>query len=86
MDLKPEVAVIDKESDVDLLERTPKAKALARLIANKQTVAPLAIGIYGKWGRGKSTFVGLIEESLEAINNEVKENNLKRQKSIKNLI
>lgn len=83
VDLKPEVAVIDKESDVDLLDRTPKAKALARLIANKQTIAPLAIGIYGKWGRGKSTFVGLIEESLEAINNEVKEKQSKAAEKYK---
>ncbi|MCK6075395.1 KAP family P-loop NTPase fold protein [Paenibacillus silvae] len=73
-DLELEAALIDKESDVDLLDRNSKANVLARLIANKQTIAPLAIGIYGKWGRGKSTFVGLIEKNLDEINRRIKRN------------
>ncbi|SCX80665.1 KAP family P-loop domain-containing protein [Paenibacillus polysaccharolyticus] len=72
--LELEAALIDKESDVDLLDRNAKANALARLIANKQTIAPLTIGIYGKWGRGKSTFAGLIEKNLDKINQKIKQN------------
>lgn len=73
-ELELEAALIDKESDVDLLDRNSKANVLARLIANKQTIAPLTIGIYGKWGRGKSTFAGLIEKNLDKINREINQN------------
>lgn len=68
-----EAAIIDKESNVDLLGRDSQAKAIARLISNKQTVAPLTIGIYGSWGRGKSTFVQLIQNNLNKINKDISE-------------
>lgn len=71
--LTNELAIIDKESEVDLLGRTSQAKAIARLIANKQTVAPVTIGIYGKWGRGKSTFAQLITKNLAEINKNIDE-------------
>ncbi|WP_239617692.1 KAP family P-loop NTPase fold protein [Cohnella mopanensis] len=72
--IKSQSAIIDKESEVDLLGRSSQANVIARLIANKQTVAPLAIGIYGKWGRGKSTFVRLIQNNLDEINKKIAKN------------
>jgi hypothetical protein len=46
----------------DALKARAEATALARLIALKETQAPLAIGIFGDWGAGKSSFMETIED------------------------
>lgn len=66
-------AITDVESDIDLLSRMSQAETISRLIANKETSPPLTIGIYGPWGRGKSTFLRLIEKQLGTINKEIEE-------------
>ncbi|AZK47496.1 KAP family P-loop NTPase fold protein [Paenibacillus lentus] len=65
----------DKESEVDLLSRTPQAKSISRLIANKETSPPLSIGICGPWGAGKSTFLKLIEKELSSLNSAIEKDN-----------
>uniref|UniRef100_UPI003219E676 KAP family P-loop NTPase fold protein n=1 Tax=Chryseobacterium sp. TaxID=1871047 RepID=UPI003219E676 len=55
---------IDK-SDNDILGRKPKAIQIARLLKNNKTKSSTAIGIVGKWGDGKSSFMNLIEENLK---------------------
>jgi KAP family P-loop domain len=62
----------DKESNVDFLSRAQQAQEISKLIANKQTLSPLTLGIYGPWGQGKSSFLSLIEKELNRINMEIK--------------
>ncbi|MCS3870867.1 hypothetical protein J3D55_003783 [Chryseobacterium ginsenosidimutans] len=55
---------IDK-SDNDILGRKTKAIQIARLVKNNKSKSSIAIGIVGKWGDGKSSFMNLIEENLK---------------------
>lgn len=48
----------------DLLDITPDVEALATLIAADNTPLPLAIGIFGKWGSGKTFFMNRLEEKI----------------------
>lgn len=41
--------------------------AFARLIAHKDTATPLAIGVFGAWGSGKSTFMERLEASIDQL-------------------
>lgn len=43
------------------------ASHLAQLIAAKDTAMPLAIGLFGAWGAGKSHFMDLLDEQLNRI-------------------
>jgi hypothetical protein len=40
---------------------------LATVIADEQTPMPLSIGLFGEWGSGKSTFMGLLRGQIEAL-------------------
>ena len=40
------------------------AEALARFVLHSQTDPPLTIGIHGPWGKGKSSFMRLVEDAL----------------------
>ncbi|HFK5575114.1 TPA: P-loop NTPase fold protein, partial [Elizabethkingia anophelis] len=55
---------IDK-SDNDILGRKSKATQIAQLLKNNKSKNSIAIGIVGKWGDGKSSFMNLIEENLK---------------------
>ncbi len=52
-------------SDNDILARKTKAIQIARLVKNNKSKSSIAIGIVGKWGDGKSSFMNLIEENLK---------------------
>jgi hypothetical protein len=68
-----EVYIIrDSESTKDLLSRNQHAQEISKLIANKKTLSPLTLGIYGQWGEGKSSFLTLIANELEDINSKIK--------------
>ncbi|HWB05074.1 MAG TPA: SMEK domain-containing protein [Verrucomicrobiales bacterium] len=45
---------------VDYLEVEAEAVRLAELIALRETNLPLAVGLFGNWGSGKSHFMGLL--------------------------
>jgi hypothetical protein len=45
---------------VDYLEVEAEAVRLAELIALRETNLPLAVGLFGNWGTGKSHFMGLL--------------------------
>lgn len=79
IDYREGYIIRDSESFVDYLSRTQQALELSKLIANKKTLSPLTLGIYGLWGEGKSTFLRLIERELDGINMRLRED-----KSIKN--
>ena len=40
------------------------AATLARLIASKETVTPLTIGVSGAWGSGKTTLLRRVQKQL----------------------
>jgi len=44
-----------------------KAHRLAELIALKETKLPLAVGLFGDWGTGKSHFMNLMDRHLKAV-------------------
>jgi len=54
----------DLPAQKDELGVEPYAQAIARFILHPQTRAPLTIGIYGEWGKGKSSFMKLIDLEL----------------------
>ncbi|MCA1815832.1 MAG: KAP family NTPase [Acidobacteria bacterium] len=55
----------DGASVVDLLGFEEHADALVDIIRKDETKPPLVVGVYGPWGSGKSTFMGLVKAKLE---------------------
>jgi hypothetical protein len=51
---------------VDHLNVDAEARAFARLIASSTFKPPLAIGVFGRWGSGKTFFMSRIEKELKA--------------------
>ena len=51
----------------DHLNVDAEARAFARLIASSSFKPPLAIGIFGRWGSGKTFFMSRIEKELDAL-------------------
>ena len=58
----------DHETRQDLFNRKERAKLIADFICKPSTKAPMNIGIFAKWGEGKTTFLDFIEERIN-INN-----------------
>jgi hypothetical protein len=54
----------DLPATKDELDVNRYANALARFILHPQTSPPLTIGIHGPWGKGKSSFMELIDREL----------------------
>ena len=53
--------------DTDALNVAADARAFAELICLKDAPPPLAIGLFGDWGFGKSTFMQMIEEAISEL-------------------
>jgi protein kinase-like protein/KAP-like P-loop domain-containing protein len=56
----------DQPSVVDLLNFDQFAAALREIMVNPQTKTPFIIGIFGRWGTGKSTLMRMLERELES--------------------
>ncbi|MDR8392245.1 KAP family NTPase [Aliifodinibius sp. S!AR15-10] len=54
-----------KDPDDDKFNRAGFAKRVSKILTNKQDSAPLVIGIYGKWGEGKTSVVNFIKHYLD---------------------
>lgn len=54
----------DRAAREDRLGVKDYAEAMARFVLHPQTQPPLVIGIHGPWGKGKSSFMELIEIAL----------------------
>ncbi|MGW5521284.1 P-loop NTPase fold protein [Gordonia sp. NPDC003950] len=54
----------DAVSSSDSLGRRTEATALAELITSRTARPPLAIGLFGEWGEGKSHFVQLLSDEV----------------------
>lgn len=51
----------------DALNRRADARRLAELACLKDNAPPLAIGLFGDWGSGKSTFMAMMHQEVERI-------------------
>jgi hypothetical protein len=56
----------DAPTAVDQLDRAADATAVAELITARSARPPLAVGLFGDWGEGKSHFLGLLHRAVEA--------------------
>lgn len=54
----------DTGGAVDLLGRRSDAAALADLITARSAQPPLAVGLFGQWGDGKSMFLEMLQEQV----------------------
>ncbi len=54
----------DQPSLVDSLDFMSYVQALKDLIAHEQTRTPLTLGIFGRWGMGKTTLMRMLEKDL----------------------
>ena len=63
----------DTDKGVDLLGITNEVKALSRLIASKDIIPPLSVGLFGDWGSGKSFFMKTLEQEVEDISERVQD-------------
>lgn len=55
--------------DQDEFQRALFARRISHLINNYTSSDSLTIGIYGKWGEGKSSVLNFIERDIEGANN-----------------
>jgi hypothetical protein len=51
---------------VDRLDVGTYVTMFATVIANRDTPLPLSIGLFGEWGSGKSYFMGLLQQQIDA--------------------
>jgi WD40 repeat protein len=56
--------VSDAASGRDLLDRSREAVALADVITARSAQPPLAVGVFGQWGEGKSQFLDLLQAAV----------------------
>jgi hypothetical protein len=54
----------DDADGEDQLGITRDVRAMARLVASRELHPPLAIGLFGNWGSGKSFFMRLLQERI----------------------
>jgi hypothetical protein len=59
-------ALSDNPQDEDLLGYMPYVNAMAGVLSGQDLQTPFTVGIYGRWGTGKSTFMHLLRKQLEA--------------------
>ena len=57
----------------DLLDRASFAKQLANAIVSYSNADSCTIGLYGKWGAGKTSIINMVTENLEERNKQVDE-------------
>ncbi len=60
----------DLPATEDLLGFAPYAQTLFDIIRDQETQTPLTIGIFGSWGSGKTSLMGMIEQQLKAMGRE----------------
>ncbi|MEA3349445.1 MAG: P-loop NTPase fold protein, partial [Chloroflexota bacterium] len=64
MTKKPTYILGDLPADHDALDFQPYIDTLADVIASPNTQTPLTIGVFGGWGSGKTTLMGLVGKGL----------------------
>jgi hypothetical protein len=61
----------------DFLKVSDEVNAFANLISSREIAPPLAIGVFGEWGSGKTFFMERLRDAVDRIENHVAPNNLK---------
>lgn len=61
---QPAELLADVPTTQDHLDREAYAASLAAFLLHPDTAPPITIGLYGKWGAGKSSFFGLLDKNL----------------------
>ena len=56
----------DASTPVDELDRRADATAVAELVTAHSARPPLAVGLFGDWGEGKTHFLGLLQQQVVA--------------------
>ena len=59
------------KSDDDVLNRGSFAESLAKTIVQYSSPSSLTIGLYGRWGSGKTSLLNMIFENVEKIDDSV---------------
>jgi len=67
--------ISDLTNTEDIFNRRERAKTIAQIITDKSTQAPFNIGIFARWGEGKTTFLSFLQEELERLNRKEENNN-----------
>lgn len=61
---QPAELLADVPSSEDHLDREAYANSLATFLMHDETAPPITIGLYGRWGTGKSSFWQLLQRNL----------------------
>ncbi len=70
--------ISDLMNTEDIFNRMERATTLAQYIVDKTTQVPFNIGIFARWGEGKTTFLNYLQKQLESFNvKDEKKNNEK---------
>lgn len=68
---KPNPWLPSYQSDItattDELSRSGDAIAVAELVTARTARPPLAVGLFGDWGEGKSHFLGMLQQQVETV-------------------
>ena len=73
----------DLDESPDRLGRAEDARAIGALIVSRQLKPPLAIGLFGAWGSGKTHFMNQIKASVKAFEDDASEDMCHRVVQIK---
>lgn len=70
----------------DRLGVADEARALAEVICLREPGPPLAIGLFGDWGSGKSTFMNMMEAAISELTERVKDDEAARQRFVTKVV
>ena len=54
----------DGAQNVDLLGYEPYVDAMVQVLAQEDLQTPFAVGVFGRWGTGKSTFMNILHRKI----------------------
>jgi len=63
----------DGSTGPDLLNIEPEVQALATLVAARDSLPPLSVGLFGDWGSGKTFFMRRLQKAVEALSREARQ-------------
>jgi KAP family P-loop domain len=70
----PQLRTFDNDSvpdvvplEMDRLGVRPEVERLGRLLAAQNVKPPIALGLFGRWGSGKSTFMGMLKTKIAGL-------------------
>ena len=70
----------------DRLGLASEVRALAEVICLREPGPPLAIGLFGDWGSGKSTYMNLVEAAIEELTGRMKNDEQARELFIEGVV